>query len=279
MVDPTTLKPQAFSANGRSMVYYEAGAGEPLVMIHGGGPGANGLSNYSKNIAALAQTRRVIVPDLPGFGNSEPAPAPGGLFDAMAGSVQALLDHLKIDKASFVGNSLGGGTALQVALNQPDRVDRLVLMGAGGSLPIFSPFPTEGLFRMLHFYDGEAPTRERMRRVLELLVYDQSMITEELIDIRLEAATRPAAMTKPPLKGRGANPADDLYRQPLYTLPHPTLLVWGRDDRVVPLDAAFILLKTIPNAQLHVFSTCGHWAQWEKASQFNQLISNFLNEE
>src|SRR5690606_15211983 len=100
--------------------------------------------------------------------------------------------------------------------DHPDRVDRMILMGPGGSLPVFSPFPTEGLFRMLHFYDGTMPTKERVRRVLELLVYDQSMITDELIDIRLEAATQPAAMAHPPLKGRGANPADDLFREPLY---------------------------------------------------------------
>lgn len=279
MTGPAQLAPQSFSDGGRKMTYYEAGEGDPLLLIHGGGPGAAGLSNYQKNIAHFAQKRRVIVPDLPGFGQSEAKPAPGGLFDAMGGSIMALLDHLDIVKASIVGNSLGGGAALRVALDQPDRVDRLVLMGPGGSIPIFSPFPTEGLFRMLHFYDGTPPTRERVRRVLELLVFDQSLITDELIDIRLEAATQPAAMAHPPLKGRGANPADDLFREPLYKLPHPTLIVWGRDDRVVPLDAAFFLLKVMPQSQLHVFSGCGHWVQWEKASRFNAVVSNFLDEE
>lgn len=279
MIDPAELEPQSFDVDGRTMTYYKAGSGDPLVLIHGGGPGANGISNYRKNIGHFAQSRRVIVPDLPGFGLSDPAPAPGGLFDAMATSVIALIDHLGLSKASFVGNSLGGGTALKVALAQPERVDRLILMGPGGSLPIFSPFPTEGLFRMIHFYDGTPPTKERMRKVLELLVYDQSSITDELVDIRLKAATQPAAMRQPPLKGRGANPADDLFREPLYKLQHPTLIIWGRDDRVVPLDAAFFLLKAVPNAQLHVFSTCGHWAQWEKADRFNTLVANFLDEQ
>jgi 4,5:9,10-diseco-3-hydroxy-5,9,17-trioxoandrosta-1(10),2-diene-4-oate hydrolase len=277
-IDPATLEPRTCDIGGRRLTYYEVGSGDPLVLIHGGGPGAAGISNYRKNIAHFARTRRVIVPDLPGFGLSEPKPSPGGLFASMAESVIELLDQLGVAKASFVGNSLGGGTALCVALARPELVDRMVLMGPGGSLPVFSPFPTEGLLRMLHFYDGSPPTKERVRRVLELLVFDQSTITEELIDLRLEAASQPSIMQHPPLKGRGANPADDLFREPLYTLTHPTLIVWGRDDRVVPLDCAFALLKTIPKAQLHVFPMCGHWVQWEKADAFNTLVTTFLDE-
>jgi pimeloyl-ACP methyl ester carboxylesterase len=150
-------------------------------------------------------------------------------------------------------------------------------MGTGGGVPVTSPFPTEGLLRMLTFYDGEGPTLEKLRRVIDLLVFDPSAITEDLIQERFRTATLPQTLANPPLRGRGYNPKDDLWREPLYALQCPTLLIWGREDRVMPLDAAFILLRTIPNAELHVFPQCGHWAQWEKADAFNLLVQDFLD--
>ncbi len=263
------------SSAGR-LHYQVAGKGKPVVLIHGGGPGAYGYSNFRRNIGPLALSNRVIVIDLPGFGQSASRPAPGSIFAAMADGLREVLDHAEVEKASLVGNSLGGGTSLRFTLDNPDRVDKLVLMGTGGSLPITSTFPTEGLLRMLHFYDGEGPSMEKLRRVVDLLVFDPASITDELLEERLRTATLPQTMANPPLKGRGHNPLDDLWREPLYQLHHRTLVIWGREDRVVPLDAAFILLKTIPNADLHVFSKCGHWAQWEKADEFNELVGNFL---
>jgi 4,5:9,10-diseco-3-hydroxy-5,9,17-trioxoandrosta-1(10),2-diene-4-oate hydrolase len=143
-------------------------------------------------------------------------------------------------------------------------------------LPATSNVPSEGLSRMLTFYDGEGPTLEKLNRVIDLLVYDRSSITPELIAQRFKAATLPHTLARPPLKGQANNPKNELWRGALDKLPHKTLIVWGREDRVIPLDAAFILLKRIPNADFHVFSKCGHWAQWEKADQFNRLVSTFL---
>lgn len=256
--------------------YQVAGEGKPVVLIHGGGPGAYGYSNFRRNVKALSGENKVVVIDLPGFGQSDSRAAPGSIFATMADGLLEILDHARIQKASLVGNSLGGGTSLRFTLDHPERVDKLVLMGTGGSLPITSTFPTEGLLRMLHFYDGEGPSLEKLRRVIELLVFDPGAIPDELLEERLRTATLPQTMANPPLKGRGHNPLDDLWREPLYQLSHRTLVIWGREDRVVPLDAAFILLKTIPNADLHVFSKCGHWAQWEKADEFNQLVGEFL---
>ena len=276
MTDAADFAPQTVTVDGAPFAYYEAGQGEPLIMIHGGGPGASGMSNYRRNAAALAKTNRVIVIDLPGYGRSPVRPyGREGIYDSFADIVLAFMDALKIDKASFVGNSLGGGTTLSLALDHPERVNRMILMGPGGSLSI-SPTPTEGLMRMFTFYDGEGPTLEKLERVIDLLVYDRSMITPDLVQERLEAATRPDVIANPPLRGRGAVPADDLWRRPLYTLQHPTLIIWGRDDRVLPLDASLVLLKALPNADLHVMPKCGHWVQWEKADAFNDLVSGFL---
>jgi 2-hydroxy-6-oxonona-2,4-dienedioate hydrolase/4,5:9,10-diseco-3-hydroxy-5,9,17-trioxoandrosta-1(10),2-diene-4-oate hydrolase len=270
------MNSQLVPVNGKQLHYSELGQGKPLILLHGGGPGAYGVSNYRRNIEFLARTNRVIVVDMPGYGKSDPIPAPGGMFDALAEQLLGWMKAIGLDKASIVGNSLGGGTALRMALSDPARVDRLVLMGPGGGLPVLSPFPTEGLLRMLTFYDGDGPSPEKLKRVIELLVFDPSSISAELLDERYKTATLPQTLANPPLRGRGANPADDLWKLALGTLQQPTLIVWGREDRVLPLDAAFVFLKTIPNAQLHVFPKCGHWAQWEKADEFNALVADFI---
>jgi 4,5:9,10-diseco-3-hydroxy-5,9,17-trioxoandrosta-1(10),2-diene-4-oate hydrolase len=262
---------------GVPLAYVEKGQGEALIMIHGGGPGATGISNYRRNVDALAEHQRVLVIDLPGYGGSPSRPISNeeGLYDFFADIVLGFMDALGIAKASFVGNSLGGGTSLCVALKAPERVNRMILMGPGGGYSL-SPTPTEGLKRMFLFYEGEGPTREKLERVIDLLVFDPSTITKELLDERFAACTRPDTMANPPLRGRGANPKDDLWRRPLYSLNHPTLIIWGREDRVLSFDNAFVLLKAIPNAELHIFPKCGHWAQWEKADVFNQMVNEFL---
>jgi 2-hydroxy-6-oxonona-2,4-dienedioate hydrolase/4,5:9,10-diseco-3-hydroxy-5,9,17-trioxoandrosta-1(10),2-diene-4-oate hydrolase len=271
------IQGRTIALNGRDFHYLDVGQGEPTILIHGGGPGASGLSNYRRNVGALAQGRRVIVVDLPGYGQSANRPISGGIFDSMAEAVLGLMDALELESASFVGNSLGGGTAMRLALSQPERARKLVLMGSGGSLPIFTPMPTEGLLRMLQFYEGEGPTMEKLRKVIDLLVFDPSAITPELLQERFEACTRPDVIANPPLRGRGGRTEDEVWLSGLHKIKQPTLIVWGREDRVMPLDAAFLLLKTIPNAQLHVFSRCGHWAQWEKADEFNALVADFLD--
>ena len=265
------------SSRGR-VAYQEMGEGPTVILIHGGGPGAYGYSNYRKNLAPLAERgNRVVVVDLPGYGQSDHRKSVDGLFAPMAEATLDLIDHLGIDKASIVGNSLGGGTAIRLALDHPGRVDKLILMGPGGSLPATSPFPSEGLIRMLTFYDGEGPTIEKLDRVIDALVYDRSSITRELVEERFKTATLPQTMANPPLSGAAHNPKNELWRDRIEGLQHPTLIIWGAEDRVLPLDMAFIYLKRIPNADLHVFSKCGHWAQWERAEEFNELVGNFLS--
>lgn len=275
MVDLKSLESHFTGKAGARVHYYRFGQGDPVIMIHGGGPGAMGISNYRRNVAALAEHFTVYVIDLPGYGQSDNTIGDTGIFESLASSVLAFMDELKLEKASFVGNSLGGGTSLKVAVKAPSRVHRLVLMGTGGSTAVFTPMPTEGLQRMLTFYHGEGPTLEKLKRVIDLLVFDPSQITPELLEERLKAARDPKTMAKPPLSKRG-HLSDEIWREPLSQLPHETLLVWGREDRVVPLDSAFILLKSLPNASLHVFPKCGHWAQWEKADAFNALVTRFL---
>lgn len=275
MIEESDLRSHRVTVDGADIHLLEAGEGPAVVFIHGSGAGASGISNFRRNLP-LAQGRRIVIIDLPGYGESPNRTLPEGIYDGMAGWVRGAMDAIGIERASFVGNSLGGGIALRIALDTPERVDRLVLMGCGGSLPVFSVFPTDGLLSMIRFYDDEGPTLEKLRRMVEKLVFDHSMIDDALLEERLRVAMRPDVMANPPLKGRGANPKDDLWRDALYKVQNETMLVWGREDRIMPLDCAFVLLKTLPNARLHVLPKCGHWAQWERADEFNALADTFL---
>ncbi len=269
--------PSRFAPGSLGDVHYqEMGEGDAVLLLHGGGPGAYGWSNFRRNVAELAKRFRVIVMDLPGYGQSPHRDRPEGVYQSLAEAVRDVMDHAGVAKASLVGNSLGGGTAVRFAMDHPERVARLVLMGPGGGVPIFTPMPTEGLGRMQRFFEGEGPTLEKLNAVIDLLVYDRSTITEDLVAERFKTATLPSTMASPTIRSGGRHANDDLWRKDLSDISAPTLLIWGREDRVVPLDSALLWLKVIPNADLHVFSKCGHWAQWERADEFNAVVGDFL---
>lgn len=262
---------------GVNVRYHEAGTGEPLVLLHGGGPGASGWSNYSRNVDFLARHFRVLVPDLPGFGGSDKCLPQDALFTYLANTMDGFLAALGIDAAHFVGNSLGGGTVLKLALDHPERVRKAVLMGSGGGMPMFSTMPTEGVKHLVGYYEGSGPSIEKLRAFIDVMLYDGSKVTDDLLQSRYQASLDPEVVRNPPIKKRnGRMPLEDLWREDLTRLDHELLLVWGREDRVVPVDCAFVLLKQLRHGQLHIFPQCGHWVQWEKAAEFNSLIAGFF---
>lgn len=264
--------------DGVGTYVHEAGEGHPIVLIHGAGPGASGLSNWSRNIEVLARDFRVITVDLPGFGRSDKVPIPPAFFEYFGLHLGRLLDAMGIERAHMVGNSLGGGASMMLALRRPEKVGRMVLMGSGGGFPVASVMPTAGLKMIMGFYQPPGPSRERLLAFIREMVVDQSAITDELIDQRFAAATAPDVVACPPFGFRDGRPPipDDVWRERLDRLPHETLIIWGREDRVMPLDNGFILMKQIPNVRMHVMPNCGHWAQWEKADEFNALVGQFL---
>ena len=268
------------------LAYYEADgrAAEkserlPLVMLHGGGPGASSWSNFGPALPGFAEEFRTILVDQPGFGASDKPPVVGNYYRFASDAVLALLDELGIERVHLLGNSLGGGTAMRLALSHPDRVGRLIMMGPGGlSLNLFHADPTEGVQRLLDF--GANPSRETLRAFISTMVVDQSLVTDELVEARFADATAPGAQDAMRSMGMSFwNPetAEDgmLWRE-AHRLRKHTLLTWGREDRVDPLDGAMAALKLIPKAQLHVFPNCGHWAQIEAAEEFREVATAFL---
>jgi 4,5:9,10-diseco-3-hydroxy-5,9,17-trioxoandrosta-1(10),2-diene-4-oate hydrolase len=268
-------------AGSLKLHYHEAGAehAETVILLHGGGPGASAWSNFGRNLPEFAKHYRTIAVDQPGFGRSDKPTEHPQYFRHSADAVVGLMDALGIERAHFVGNSLGGGAAVRLALNHGKRAGRLVLMGPGGlSVNVFAPDPTEGVKNLGKF--AAKPSRERMEAFLRIMVHDQGLITDELIDDRFAAANTPESLAA--MRAMGMSFAQpDTYEEGMlwreaHRLRQRVLLIWGREDRVNPLDGALVALKTIPRAQLHVFGRCGHWAQLEKFDEFNRLALDFF---
>jgi 4,5:9,10-diseco-3-hydroxy-5,9,17-trioxoandrosta-1(10),2-diene-4-oate hydrolase len=251
--------------------YHEAGIGndQTVVLLHGGGPGASSWTNFSRNIAVLAERFHVLAVDQPGYGHSDKRAEHGQFNHYAARALKGLFDELGVGRVPLVGNSLGGGTAVRFALDYPDRAGKLVLMGPGGlSVNLFAPDPTEGVKRLGKF--SVEPTRENLEAFLRVMVYDQKLITPELVDQRFALASTPESLTATRAMGMSFSGADfelGMMWREVYKLRQPVLLIWGREDRVNPLDGALVALKTIPRA---------HWAQVEKFDEFNKLTVDFL---
>ncbi|WP_067531382.1 4,5:9,10-diseco-3-hydroxy-5,9,17-trioxoandrosta-1(10),2-diene-4-oate hydrolase [Nocardia crassostreae] len=261
--------------------YHEAGVGNgpTIVLLHGGGPGAASWSNFLRNIPVLARDFHVLAVDQPGFGLSDKPTEHPQYFVHSSSALKDLLDTLGItERVHLLGNSLGGGTATRFALDYPDRARKLVLMGPGGlSTNLFAPDPTEGV-KLLAKFNYE-PTRENLEAFLRIMVFDQSLITPELIEERFASASQPESLAATRAMGKsfaGPDFAKGMIRRDAFTLRQPVLMIWGREDRVNPIDGALVALKMVPRVQLHVFGGCGHWAQLEKFDEFNRLATDFL---
>ena len=266
---------------GRDVVLTEAGTGPAIVLLHGGGPGASGMSNYTRNVGALAENFRVIVPDLPGYGRSSKGVDRDDPFGDLADSVRGVLDELDLPTAHLVGNSYGGAAALRLALDTPDRVERLVLMGPGGIGTTRRP-PTAGLKHLFGYYGGDGPTRAKLERFIrEDLVFDGSAVPDPVVEERYLASIDPAVVADPPLRRPSSLRAlwrtDFTRDRRLASLPTPTLVLWGARDRVNRPRGGSLLATTMPHCHLLLLADTGHWVQWERAALFNEAVSRFLS--
>lgn len=267
--------------DGEVTAYHEAGSDEDvLVLLHGSGPGVSAWSNFGANLPVFAEHFRTVMPDLPGFGGSS-LPALDRVYSVVAAErVLRLLDRLGIERVDLLGNSMGGTVSAELALMAPDRVRRLVLMGPGGlAVNMFGPSVSEGAHRLYEFL--AAPSREAMRAWISSMVYDQAAVTDELIDQRMANASVPGAVEAArAIFATFTDPALTAELTPLWTraqqLHHPTLLTWGRDDRMIPYEFAHFSFRQLPDAELHTFARCGHWAQVERKTDFERVVLEFL---
>ena len=172
-------------ANGIRTNYLEAGSGEPVVLVHGSGPGVTAYANWNLTIPVLAERYRVLAPDMVGFGYTD---RPDGIdynVQTWADQIVGFLDALDIPRASLVGNSFGGAIALRLATQHHDRVNKLILMGAVGV-----PFEiTEGLDTAW----GYTPSVENMKRMLDVFAFSRKLVTDELAEVRYKASIQPGS--------------------------------------------------------------------------------------
>ncbi|MGE0370606.1 MAG: alpha/beta fold hydrolase [Gammaproteobacteria bacterium] len=260
-------------ADGIRTNYHDTGSGEPVMLIHGSGPGVTAWANWRLAIPVLAERYRVIAPDMLGFGYTDrPANVTYNL-DTWLGHTVAFMDALGLDKVNLVGNSFGGALSLALTIRHPERVARLVLMGAAGVSFELTP----GLDAAW----GYEPSVENMRALLDLFAYDRSLVTDELAELRYKASVQPgfqeayASMFPAPRQrwiDMLASDEDDIR-----AIDQRTLVIHGREDRILPLATSLRLAELIRRSELHVFGCCGHWTQIEHAARFNTLVADFLS--
>jgi 2-hydroxymuconate-semialdehyde hydrolase len=261
-------------ANGIKTNYHDQGSGDVVVLVHGSGPGVSAWANWRLTMPDLSPRLRVIAPDMVGFGFTDRPEGVQYNIDTWASHLIGLFDALNIERAHLVGNSFGAALALATAIRHPERVNRLVLMGAMG---IHQSIP-EGLDAVW----GYEPSRENMRKLVNLFAYNKEIVTDDLVDLRYNGSIRPgfqesfsAMFPAPRQRWVDAMASED---KDIAALPNETLVIHGREDQVLPFSNALRLHELINRSQLHIFGRCGHWTQIEHAKRFNELVADFLTE-
>lgn len=260
-------------AGGIRTNVHDRGTGEPVVLLHGSGPGVSAWANWRLTLPALEPRFRVIAPDIVGFGFTE---RPAGItydLGTWRRHLTDLLDAFGLASVSLVGNSFGGALALSFAIAQPERVRRLVLMGSVG---LRFPITEE-----LDLVWGYEPSIDNMRRLLDIFVHNRELVSDDLAELRYRASVRPGVQEAyrqmfPAPRQRWVD-ALASPEEAIASLPQPTLVVHGREDRVIPPTCSQRLFGLIPQAELHMFGRCGHWTQIEHADRFNRLVVDFLS--
>ena len=251
--------------------FYDEGEGEVVVLLHGSGTGASGHTNFKNNFSALkAAGFRVILPDLPGYGFSSKPEDVIYSMDYFNQKIIELLDALGVDTFSLIGNSLGGALSIGLGLNHPHRVKNLILMAPGGveEMAVYNEMP--GIKKLLSDFLGGSMDQEKIEGLLELFPYDNSIISKEMIEERMEIL---------PLMNTQVMASMDIpnMESQLSLIKQPILAFWGINDQFIPVSGSMKIGENCPNAQIMLFSQCGHWVMIEKEKIFNEACINFLS--
>lgn len=261
-------------ANGIRTNVHDTGSGYPLTMLHGSGPGVSAWANWRMVIPALAQASRVIAPDMVGFGYTDRPEGQVYSMDEWVKHAIGVLDALDIERTDLVGNSFGGALALALTIRHPQRVRRLVLMGASGIDFELTP----GLDAVW----GYTPSVANMRKLLDVFVYNQKLASDDLAKLRYEASIRPGVQEAYaqmfPAPRQRCIEAQVNAEADIRKIENETLIVHGREDQVIPVSNSIRLSTLIPRAQLHVYPQCGHWTQIEHSARFARLVADFVAE-
>lgn len=264
--------------------YCEGGKenGETLIFLHGSGPGANSESNWRQVLNTLSSKYHVLALDMVGFGNTDLPEDTDITFwewtTARVEQILELMDHLNIEKANLIGNSMGGVVSLNALMYDAARFEKVVLMGSGGGGGVGGPTPE--IIRMTKFFND--PNIQAFRNLITWFMYDESVLEEQLEEI---IQSRYENIMKPETRA--------LYPSLFATMPHeltvppsalrrikqPVLLIHGYEDQFVPYQSSLSVLEHIPNSELVLLKQCGHWVQIEKHDRFVQLVDQFFSKQ
>ncbi|WP_043663106.1 alpha/beta fold hydrolase [Streptomyces xylophagus] len=250
-----------------------AGSGPELILLHGTG---GHLEAYARDIAGLATDFRVTAYDMVGHGWSDLPDRPYTI-DVLSDHLLGLMDALGIDSAHLSGESLGGWVTAWTAAYHPERVERLVLNTPGNIAN-----KPEVMVRMRESTLAAVrdPSDETVRRRVEFLFHDTSMVTDELVNLRRAVYGRPGFLRaiENTLVLQDPEIRKDFAWDPAWVgrITAPTLLLWTDHDPTGGLDEAAMLQSWLSDARLHVIEDAGHWPQWEKPSEFLRAHRDFL---
>ena len=252
--------------------YLTAGDGEAVIFLHGGGAGASGEANWSGNLGEVAEAGYAgFAPDIVGFGLTDKTKG-WHTYEKKIQHIIAFMDAMCIERASFVGNSMGGGIACGIAAHHPNRVNKIIMLG-GGAVKL--KVATEKFQSVIDY----EPSLESMSTVLKSFCFDESLVTEELIEGRYQMSILPGAqesyrdfMSIVLNSGAFIDPLQKILKN----TDIPFMMIWGRDDKIVPLKYGHEMEELIPSAEFNIYDNCGHWAQIECRERFNKDLATFL---
>ena len=258
--------------SGLRLHFLDEGSGPVVLWLHGSGPGASGFSNFKGNYPAFAAAGfRNLVVDLPGFGRSDKPEDVQYNLDFFVTALSGFLKAVGVTRATVLGNSVGGAIALGLALAEPHRVEKLILMAPGGVEERETYFEMIGIQRMVELYNAGPLDIEHMRRIMSLQLFDSSQLDDKLL------AERVAVAAHQPRNLFSTMMVPNMTQQ-LEAIQAPILGFWGTDDNFNPASGALKVLQHAPNARFTLLNRCGHWVQVEHRELFNKTCLAFLNE-
>lgn len=255
--------------------YIEAGRGEPLILVHGGGPGADGYGNWHLCLPEFSKHFHSICVDMLGFGKTN-KPDPDNFVysqDARTQHMIEFIEALDIGPVCIAGNSMGGLTSLGVSIDRPDLVKKVILMGPAG---IKDANVTNNIQALLN-YNG---TIEAMREVIKALTYKDYQVEDALVEYRVKVSTEADTLKAQMAAMAWIREQGGLYFEDerIKQLTKPALVVGGKNDPIVTIDHIFKFLQLIDNSWGYLIPHCGHWVMMEHPQEFVSICLKFLND-